>query len=118
MFSEGKWKIWFEHPLLGFCTDRNDLNKYPCISFIRNTNKIQQGHEEQSYWYMKEDCIRVLKTIKKLSYDSIGENVLIEKGIFDDTLLCHTTVIGGRLIICNRSLEAKPTDRRSTTDYK
>ena len=89
IFSEGKWKIWFNHPLLGFEADRNDMGKYPCISFIRNTNKIQRDHEEQSDWYMKEDCIRIIKKIKRLCYDRSGgnKNILTEKGIFDDTLL-------------------------------
>ena len=74
---------------MGFEADRNDMGKYPCISFIRNTNKIQRDHEEQSDWYMKEDCIRIIKKIKRLCYDRSGgnKNILTEKGIFDDTLL-------------------------------
>ena len=67
--SEGKWKIWFEHPLLGFgVSDRNDLEKYPCISFIRNTNKIQQGQDEQSKWYKKDECLKILKNTKGLVF--------------------------------------------------
>ena len=87
-FLEGKWKIWFEHPLLGYEIDRKDLEKYPCISFIRNTNKIQQGQEDQSEWYLKKDCIQIFKNIKRIPYGASGgnENILTEKGIFDDTL--------------------------------
>ena len=69
--------------------DRNDLEKYPCISFIRNTNKIQQGQDEQSKWFKKDECLKILKTIKTLRYGTTdgNENILCEKEIFDDTLL-------------------------------
>ena len=69
--------------------DRNDLEKYPCISFIRNTNKIQQGQDEQSKWFKKDECLKILTSIKLLRYGTTdgNENILCEKEIFDDTLL-------------------------------